>query len=266
MSSLIVVIYGLIQGLAEFLPISSSGHLAILPSLINFKDPGVVFDLLLHVGTAIAIIVYFHKEIKSLFMQLLNILKTKSFNGSWFVVNFIIATIMSVIFILIFKDLASSIGRSTDLIAINLIVFGILMWLSDLREVDDSKVMSSKRSIRSALIIGFSQSLAIFPGVSRSGITLTSARSMSISREEASRFSFLLSLPIIIASTVYKLPEIFEGSATYVEPRNIALAILISFVIGLLTIHFFLKFIKKIGLLPFAIYRVVLGVILLYFY
>lgn len=266
MSSFIVFIYGLIQGLAEFLPISSSGHLAILPSLINFKDPGVVFDLLLHVGTALAIIVYFNKEIKSLIVQLLNILKTRSLDGSWFVINFVIATMMSIIFILVFKDLAQSIGRSTDLIAVNLIVFGVFMWISDLKKTDDSKVMSSKGSIKSALVIGISQSLAIFPGASRSGVTLTAARNMSISREEASRFSFLLSLPIIIASTIYKLPEILDGSATYVGPVNILLAIIISFVVGLLTIHFFLKFIKRIGLLPFAIYRVVLGIILLCFY
>lgn len=266
MSSLIVLIYGLIQGLAEFLPISSSGHLAILPSLINFKDPGVVFDLLLHVGTAIAIVVYFHKEIKSLLLQLVYIFKTRSFKGAWFVVSFMLATLMSVLFILVFKDLAQSIGRSTNLIAINLIFFGVLMWISDLRKTDSTKVMNSKGSIKSAIIIGISQSLAIFPGVSRSGITLTAARSMSISREEASRFSFLLSLPIIIASTIYKLPEILNGSATYVEPINILLAIVISFIVGLLTIHFFLKFIKRIGLLPFAIYRVLLGLVLLIWY
>lgn len=266
MSSLIVLIYGLIQGLAEFLPISSSGHLAILPSLINFKDPGVIFDLLLHVGTAIAIIVYFHKEVKSIFLQILNIFKTKSLDGSWFVVNFFIATVMSVAFILVFKDLAQTIGRSTDLIAINLIFFGLFMWISDLKKTDESKEMSSRGSMKSAIIIGISQSLAIFPGVSRSGITLTAARSMSISREEASRFSFLLSLPIIIASTIYKLPEILNGSATYVEPINIILAIAISFIVGLLTIHYFLKFIKRIGLLPFAIYRVILGLVLLIWY
>lgn len=266
MSSILIFIYGVIQGLAEFLPISSSGHLAILPSIIDFKDPGVVFDLLMHLGTAIAILVYFHKEVKILFVEAFLIFKNRSFKDSWFFINFTSATVFSVLFILLLKDLSEQIGRTIDLIAINLIVFGILMWLSDLRMKREDIKMNRGNSFKKAILIGISQAFAIFPGVSRSGITLTAARFLKLTREEASRFSFLMSLPIIFASIIYKTPEILKGKATYVSLGDTFLGITISFVIGILTIHFFLKFIKKIGLLPFAIYRVLLGVVLLYFF
>ncbi len=266
MSSFIILLYGIIQGLAEFLPVSSSGHLALLPSLVNFRDPGVVFDLLLHLGTAIAIIIYFYRDILDLFKDLFCIIKTRSLKQSWFVVNFIWSTLVSVVGILLLKDLSESIGRTTHLIGINLIVFGLLMWFSDLRKVNALKKMSKKESFSAAIIIGIFQSLAIFPGVSRSGITLTAARALKISRQEASRFSFLLSLPIIFASIIYKLPEISKGEATYVEMSDLFLGIGISFIVGILTIHFFLKFIKRIGLLPFTLYRVILGCILLFWF
>ena len=266
MSEVVIIIYGLIQGLAEFLPVSSSGHLAILPSIINFEDPGVIFDLLMHLGTAIAIIVYFHKEVKVIIAEFFLIIKNKTLKESWFFINFSIATVFSVIFILILKGASENIGRTTDLIAINLIIFGIIMWVSDLRRVNEDIKMDESHGFKRAILIGISQALAIFPGVSRSGITLTAARFLKISREEASRFSFLMSLPIIFASILYKSPEILKGEATYVSLTDTFLGISISFIVGLLTIHFFLKFIKRIGLLPFALYRVLLGITLLVFY
>lgn len=264
MSDLLIVVYGFIQGLCEFLPVSSSGHLALLPSFMSVKDPGVIFDLLMHLGTSISIVLYFKKEIMRIIKEGILILKNRTLKDSWFFVNFFIATIFSVIFILLLKDFSESVGRSSKLIAFNLIFFGLIMWICDLRRKNNIS-MDEKGNLFKAIIIGIFQSFAIFPGVSRSGITLSAARLMKLSREEASRFSFLMSLPIIIASILYKLPSIVSGEATYVPLGQILMGVGVSFVVGILTIHFFLKFIKRIGLLPFTIYRLIIGVLVFYF-
>lgn len=252
-------IYGIIQGVTEFLPISSSGHLAILPKIMKFEDPGVFFDLAMHVGTAIAVFVYYFKQIKTLFMALLKPKNDpQNFN---FATNMIISTIFSVIFVFALKELAQSVGRQLISISICLIIFGILMAIADrFGKMKTSMNLLDQRNYLGAVIIGISQSLAIFPGVSRSGITLTAARFMGLSREQGTQYSFLLSIPIIIGGFLYKLKEI-DSTAKF-DLTVMCFGMVLSFVIGLLTIHFFLKFIRKFGLLAFAVYRVILGGVL----
>jgi undecaprenyl-diphosphatase len=264
MSNLWAIIYGFIQGISEFLPVSSSGHLALLPKFFDVSDPGVVFDLVMHLGTALAVIIYYHKEIKQLILEFFEIVKFRSLDRGFFFQNFALATIVSFILILIIKDFALMYGREGAFIGANLIFFGILMFLSDLKKEDESISLVGNKNYFKAIVIGASQSLAIFPGVSRSGITLTSARFMNLSRLEASRFSFLLSLPIILASVAYKVPEIASGVGIDVDLSVILIGVISSFLFGIVTIHFFLKLISKMGLWIFTVYRIIIGLLVWY--
>lgn len=264
MDFLSVLYYGVIQGLTEFLPVSSSGHLALLPKFLKISDPGVVFDLAMHVGTAISIICYFHKDILKILKEIPTLLKKDKPRGPQanFTLNLIIATIATFILVLLTKKLAFAYGRTTEMIALNLVIFGLLMWLFDHRGVkQDTSHMMDKVDIKRATWIGIFQAIAIFPGVSRSGSTLTISRAMGLSREESTRFSFLLSLPIIIGGFVFKIPDFFKGNVQF-ELDVCFYGIFISFIVGLLTIHYFLKFIRKMGLWIFSIYRVILGILI----
>jgi len=263
MTYLWALFYGFIQGLSEFLPVSSSGHLALIPYFFELKDPGVIFDLMMHLGTAIAVIIYFKKEVKRLVYETFKIVFDRDLKSTIFAQNFIWATIYSFILIILIKDLAFTYGRTTKFIGFNFIFFGILMYLADRKEskgLDLTQVKDFKR----AILIGLSQSIAVFPGVSRSGITLTSSRFLGMGRVEASRFSFLLSLPVILGSIVFKIPDILNGSATSVDFDIMILGIVFSFFFGIITIHFFLKMIARIGLVYFSVYRVIIGLILIY--
>lgn len=251
-------IYGVLQGLTEFLPVSSSGHLALLPHILNIKDPGVIFDLAMHVGTALSIICYFYKDIKSLLVALLAHIKGSPSERSYYALNMVIATVVTFTFVLLLKGFAFKYGRTPKMIAMNLGLFGLLMFLADVFFKDHESKMMNKIQGGRAFLIGFFQALAIFPGVSRSGSTLTISRAVGLGREESTRFSFLLSLPIIMAGFVYKMPALIQGQ----EPFSLsacALGILISFGVGLVTIHYFLKFIKKMGLWLFSLYRLILA-------
>lgn len=257
------ILYGFIQGLTEFLPVSSSGHLAIVPFFLELKDPGVVFDLMMHLGTALAVILYFYKDVLRLAREYLYVLLQKDLQNTVFAQNFFIATLSSFILILLIKDLAFEYGRSPTFIASNLFCFGALMFFSD-RSKKSGLDLTESFDWKKSCLVGLSQSLAVFPGVSRSGITLTSSRFLGMGRVEASRFSFLLSLPVILGSIIFKLPEVLSGGATYVSAEIMFIGVFSSFVFGLITIHFFLKLIAKIGLGVFFIYRAILAGILFY--
>tara|TARA_Y100001936_G_C16084957_1_gene680948 strand:+ start:3146 stop:3964 length:819 start_codon:yes stop_codon:yes gene_type:complete len=259
--------YGLVQGITEFLPISSSGHLALIPFFFELKDPGVFFDLMMHLGTALAILVYFKRDVVRLFVGLGDFVSRKNPYSvdKLFAVNFTIATIASVVLILAIKDFALDYGRNSLFIAFNLIFFGILMYLAD-RRVPQGLSMETSSQSKISLLVGASQSLAIFPGVSRSGVTITAGRMAGLSRLEASRFSFLLSLPIIFASILYKGKDILtreESAMAMVNVWHIAIGVTVSFIIGILTIHYFLKFLAKVGLGIYTVYRVLLGIVIL---
>lgn len=262
------LIYGLIQGLTEFLPVSSSGHLALLPKFLEIKDPGVAFDLAMHVGTAMAIGLYFYKDLKNIIQDTIYfLLKKKKITEIPFTANYILATICTVITALIFKKFAESYGRGELFIAFNLIFFGIVLVISDKTcKVDQELSMVKKAHFKNAMIIGLVQSLALFPGVSRSGITISAGRFLKLGREEASRFSFLLSLPLIIGGAILKCPELLNSSPGSSSLSVVLFGVLVSFVVGILTIHYFLKMIKTIGLAVFGAYRVLLALVIIYFH
>jgi undecaprenyl-diphosphatase len=253
------LVYGIIQGLSEFLPVSSSGHLALLPYVMNIKDPGVVFDLMMHLGTAMAVFIYFRVDILRYVRTFTPSLVDLRVGGEdrWFVRNFILATFISVFFILMFMPLAK-LARDPMMIIINLSFFGGLLWLSDVVNRKKSShleaPMLNGMQWKLAGLIGFAQALAIFPGVSRSGITLTCALVLGMKRKEAGAFSFLLSLPIIFAGILKEIPDLMK------EQDQSGLLILItgvasSFIVGWLTIHFFMKLIGRLHLSYFAVYR-----------
>lgn len=263
MDSLSSLAYGIIQGVTEFLPVSSSGHLALLPHFLGIKDPGVIFDLSMHVGTGMAVFVYFYKDIVHLLSSAPGLIKNsfKPQNSEQSrLMNMTMATIFSVICILCVKTMALKYGRTPSMMAINLALFGVLMFVADTFKKDTDEKYMDKLDIKRSFFIGAFQAFAIFPGVSRSGSTLTISRLLNLGREEATRFSFLLSLPIIFAGFCYKLPQIFSGQVNF-DIFPLLMGMVISFIMGLLTIHYFLKFIKKVGLSLFSFYRIVLALI-----
>ncbi len=251
------VIYGVIQGLSEFLPVSSSGHLALLPHVMKIQDPGVIFDLMMHFGTALGVITYFRKDI----LQYARVLDPSLVNfkvgtpQQWFVRNFITATFTSIFFIVLFIPV-SKLARDPYIIVFNLVCFGALLWFADYKNSKSTTLeapMEQGMQWRLTMIIGAAQAVAIFPGVSRSGITLTAALLLGMKRKEAGAFSFLLSLPIIIAGIFKEIPELVSADP---ERINILLiGITTSFIVGFLTIHFFMKVIGSIKLMYFSIYR-----------
>lgn len=262
MNAIDAFIYGIIQGLSEFLPVSSSGHLALLPHVMQIQDPGVVFDLMMHIGTALAVGIYFKKEIMSYARTLTPSLidLKQGTTEQWFTRNFIFSTFVSVSTILVLMPL-SKMARDPYIIVFNLSVFGALLWLADYlngRRQGEARSMETGMQWMTAAAIGFAQALAIFPGVSRSGITLTAALLLGMRRKDAGAFSFLMSLPIIAAGILKEIPELMHASS---EKLHVLLVgILTSFVVGFLTIHFFMKLIGRLRLMYFTFYRWILAI------
>ena len=261
------LIYGIIQGLSEFLPISSSGHLALLPHLMEIDDPGVVFDLMMHLGTAFAVLVFFRKDIfryaKTFTPALANF--KQGTKEQWFVRNFILATFSSVLAIVLLLPI-SKLARDPSVIIFNLVFFGLILWVADhlnRKRADHLEApFEMKMCWNLAIIIGLAQALAIFPGVSRSGITLSAALLLGFRRHEAGSFSFLLSLPIILAGILKEVPDLMQAGG---DRLSILLTgVVTSFIVGWLTIHFFMKLIGKIHLVWFTLYRWITAMILVW--
>ena len=250
-------ILGSVQGLTELLPISSSAHLAVFPWIFNWCEIPVSFYLALHFGTILAISLFFIKVcialIKGGFNQVIKKEKTVEGKMFWYLV---IATIPAGILSLVLDKLSDSIfGGSMLPIAIALIVMGIVLYQVDKKASADTNY--ENMSLVQAVLIGISQAIAAaFPGVSRSGITMTVARGLGLDRESAAKYSFLLSTPIILAAVIFSLPA-FELSLAFV------IGVLASFVVGMLVIKFLLNYLKKGSFKGFAIYRIVFGILIL---
>lgn len=253
------VIYGIVQGIGEFLPISSTAHLKLLPWLLGWQDPGVVFDVALHLGTAAAVIIFFLKDwvnlIKAGFSQ------PKSTEGKlfWFIAAATIPGGLAGVLL----DKYMEAFRNPALIGAMLIIMGIVLYAADKlgKNETDIREIGLKRS----LLVGISQMFAIIPGVSRSGITMASGRALGLTREAIARFTFLLSAPIILADGLYHAKELVNVS---IDKAPFAAAVITSAVVGALSIKFLLNYLKSKGFGIFAIYRFVLGaaVIVIYFF
>ena len=252
MSTLQAAILGLVQGLGEFLPISSSAHLVLIPWLFKWNDPGLTFDIALHIGTLIAVAIYFWKDWLKLITKGLTDVRSTEGKLFWYLVA---ATIPGAVVGFLLEKKAETIFREPILIATTLILLGVLLYWADRRGV--KHIEMNRITFRTSLFIGLSQALAIIPGVSRSGITMTMGLLMGLTREGAARFSFLLAAPIIFGAALVKLP--FLVSNPSVLTINFIIGILVSFVIGILSIGFLLRYVQTNNFLPFAWYRFILG-------
>lgn len=253
------IFLGVIQGLTELLPVSSSAHLNIIPWILNWSEIPASYDIALHFGTLLAIVIFFFKDWIELiiggFKQVVK--KEKSAEGKmfWYLVA---ATIPGGILGFVFSDIIDSFLEEKQMlargiIATTLIVMGIVLYLVDKNCKSETKY--EKMTFKQTFIIGISQALAFIPGVSRSGITMTTARFMKVDRESAAKFTFLLSTPIVLGAVIFKLDE-FALDVPFL------LGVLSSFVVGLIVIRFLLNYLKKGSFKLFAIYRIIFGLLI----
>jgi len=260
MTWLQLILIALIQGLTEFLPISSSAHLILLPQILEWQDQGPLIDVMAHFGSLFAVMAYFRKDVVDILKGVGDLLQRKLNVNSALALNLILSTPPALLlgFTLSVTELDAAI-RSPLIIAITTIVFGILLWLSDVMAKDDKPV--SDLTWRGAVGLGLAQSLALIPGTSRSGITMTAGRTLGLSREAAARFSMLMSLPIIGAGGLYATLKLFSaeaGEQTATLANGLVVAGL-SFVAAYACIALFMKWVGRIGFLPFMLYRLALG-------
>ena len=258
------IILGIVQGLTEFLPISSSGHLNVFPWLFNWEMLSEGMDVALHIGTLLALIIFFFKDwvtlIKGGYNQTIKRQPSTEGKMFWYLV---LATIPAGILSLILDKIADkiigdNINTQMAIIACTLIIMGIVLYIVDKRS--KSKIDYEHITLKQAVLIGISQALAAaFPGVSRSGITMTVARGLKIDRESAAKFSFMLAMPITLAAVIFDL-------TAFTFDLALILGILASFIVGVIVIKFLLNYLKKGSFKVFAIYRIIFGVIILAIY
>ncbi len=254
-----LALLAVLQGLTEFLPVSSSGHLILPAALLGWQDQGLAFDVAVHVGSLLAVVIYFRSDLKIMAADWF-----LSFRGqhteysrlSWLV---ILGTIPAGLAGLIFNDFIEVNLRSSEVIAFATIGFGVLLGLADYLGKRSQTI--ELLSWRGALYIGIAQALALIPGTSRSGITITMALALGFTRTAAARFSFLLSIPLIMLSGGYKSLELIGQSN--VDWGLLLMGVVVSAVTAGLCIHWFLKLVDRIGMMPFVIYRLLLGGLIL---
>ena len=245
-----VLILAIIQGITEFLPVSSSSHLILISNYINFNNQNLSIDVSLHIGSFLAVITYFFKDI-------INFFRDKKLFYKILLSSF---PVMVVGYILVKYNFIDTL-RNIELIAWTTIIFGILLYIADKFKLQ--KKINNDLSYKSAIFIGFFQVLSLVPGVSRSGITITAARFLKFERYDSAKISFLLSIPTLGAVSIFGLNNLINSESLEFSFLNL-LSITLSFMFSLITIKFFLSFIQKFSLKIFVIYRIFLGLILLY--
>jgi len=258
------IVLGIVQGLTEFLPISSSGHLNVFPWLFNWETMSEGFDVALHIGTLLALVIFFFKDwlklLKAGYKKVVKKEDSKDGKIFWYLV---IATIPAGILSLVLDKLSEmiigdEINFQMAIIAITLIVMGVLLYIADKKS--KSTTNYENLSLKQSILIGASQAIAAaFPGVSRSGITMTTARFLKVDRESAAKFSFMLAMPITLAAVIFDL-------SNFTFDLAIILGILASFITGVIVIKFLMDYLKKGSFKVFAIYRIIFGIIILGIY
>ena len=264
MEFLHLILLGLLQGLTEFLPISSSAHLILLPLLAEWQDQGLALDVAAHFGTLIAVVIYFRKDLKNIIG---NGVKSVPWHDNnidarmfWFLLS---ATIPVSVVGFLGHDVISEYFRDPLIIASATILFGLLLWWADVK--GERNRDNETLCLKDIIWIGLAQTLALIPGTSRSGITMTAGLILGLNRKAAARFSFLLSIPVIFLAGSYETVSLFRGGHT-TDVISFAIVFIFSWFAALVTISLFLKFVEKTGMLPFVIYRLLLGTILLYLF
>ncbi len=260
MDMLHVVVLALVQGLTEFLPISSSAHLILVPVLLGWEDQGLAFDVAVHFGTLTAVVVYFRRELRGMSVSWLDSLRTRNPDEearlAWAV---LLGTIPLGLGGLLFHEQVSTLLRSPLVIASTTILFGLALWYADVKGAQ-TRCEYRMGGWRVAAV-AFAQVLALIPGTSRSGATITAGLLVGLDRKAAARFSFLLSVPAIAMAALYETGNLLEATEP-VDWAAMSAGIVLSGLSAYLCIHYFLKLLDRAGMLPFVIYRLLLGVAL----
>ncbi len=256
-----IIVLALIQGVTEFLPISSSGHLLLVPAVTGWPDQGVLTDVMVHLGSFFAVVVYFWRDCVTLTKGALDLLRGRTTPWGKLALWIVLATIPAVIFGIFLDKIGfmEVVRTKPQVVAWNAIIFGILLYVCD--RFGMTRNLMVNMNLPQALIIGVAQALAIIPGTSRSGITMTAARVLGFERAEAARFAFLLGIPAIAGAAVLKLGDAVSEGTPITWPM--ILTAILTFFVALGTIAFLMRIIRYVSFLPFAAYRVALGVLLL---
>jgi undecaprenyl-diphosphatase len=245
------LILGAVQGLTEFLPVSSSAHLVLFPWFFGWQDPGLAFDVALHLGTLLALLMYYWRE----WMTMATSVVRPDPASRRLLLWLIVASIPGAVIGLLFEKQAETIFRSPILIAGTLAVMGIVLWAADVIGRESKKM--EDLTLKDAVLIGLSQALAIIPGVSRSGSTITTARILGVARQDAANFSFLMATPIIAGAGLHEAPKILHAGIT----APVVVGFVSSAIFGLLAIAALVKFVRTRTFQPFAWYRIALAIL-----
>ena len=242
------LVLAIVQGITEYLPVSSSAHLILVPAIMDWKDQGLMMDIAAHGGSLLAVMWYFKKEI----LELLTGQKNKLF------IQLVIATIPLALIGVLTAGFIENNLRSPAIIAISSIIFGVVLFLSE-------KLAKSKNEIttKNAFLIGVGQVLALIPGASRSGVTMTTAMLQGYSKTQAAKFSFLLAIPALLMTTAYGVLKVYQNPEEY-NPTGFLIVLVLSFITSLISIKLFLKLIEKIKMSYFMWYRIILGALILW--
>ena len=258
-----LIVLSLVQGITEFLPVSSSAHLILVPKLTGWQDQGLLFDVAVHVGTLMAVLLYYRKDVMGMTQSFLGQGFKRDMNDdarlAWAV---ILGTIPLGLVGLLGKDFIEAYLREPLVIAASTVVFGVLLGLAAWLNKAERKLAGLQW--QDVLIVGGAQALALIPGTSRSGITITAALLRRFEPGEAARFSFLLSIPAILMPFSLYMLELVKTPDLEWDFAALTIAIVLSFFSALACIHLFLKLLEKIGMLPFVVYRLILGAVLLW--
>ena len=254
------VILGLVQGLAEFLPISSSAHLVLAPWVFGWSDPGLSFDVALHVGTLIAVLWYFRAEWVTLTRSAIALLRTRRADteDKRRFLYLVVATVPAAIGGVLLEEYAETTFRSPALMAVTLMVMGVVLWAVDRYAVRDRPL--SSLGLRDALLIGLAQVLALVPGVSRSGSTMTAGRALGFDRQSAAVFSFLMSMPVTAAAALLKVPDLLRTDGI---TATLVAGVISAGVSSWLAIAVLLRYVSRHSFGVFAVYRLALGALIL---
>jgi len=253
----------IIQGLTEFLPISSSAHLIFPSALFGWEDQGLAFDVAVHFGSLFAVMLYFRLDIYRILQAwILHVTRRQSSNDARLGWMIILATLPLIIAGLLLKDIVDSYFRNTAVIASTTIIFALLLWTAD--KTSKAGKNLNNLSWRAFFMMGLAQVLALIPGTSRSGITMTAGLFCKLNRQDCARLSFLLSIPAIAGATLLLLLDLLQESS--VNWAELIYGLLFSAVVAYLCIHYFLKLVTGLGFLPFVLYRLALGAVLFIFF
>lgn len=265
MSLLQIVVLALVQGITEFLPISSSGHLILVPYLTDWPDQGVLIDVAVHVGTLFAVMLYFWRDLAALLRGLIvwREAEQEARQARRLLAQLLVATVPVVLAGLALAAIGPESLRSVAVIGWTMLGFGIVLWLAD--RFGPKLYDLQRLTLGHALIVGLAQALALIPGTSRAGITMTAARALGYRRDEAARFSMLLSIPAILAAGAVATLDLLAAETTQAQVNDALLAALLAFASALVAIWLLMRWLKVASFTPFVLYRVVLGLLLLGF-